>query len=74
MVGVFGNSQGTAGMLALPAGLTVAATLIVRFFTLWLGVGIGMVALVVLLRQLDIDADAQLELNERPPAPVQPYV
>ncbi len=60
-------------LLSLPSGLTVAATLIIRFFTLWFGVTIGLVALVILLRQLDIDADLELELSDQPTPPVPEY-
>jgi uncharacterized protein (TIRG00374 family) len=60
-------------LLSLPSGLTVAATLIIRFFTLWFGVTIGLVALAILLRQLDIDADLELELSDRPTSTVPEY-
>ncbi len=55
-------------LLALPAGLTVAATLIIRFFTLWFSVGVGLVALVLVLRQLEIDADLEIEMADTPSA------
>lgn len=49
------------GLLArlLPLNLSeaVAATLIIRFFTLWFGVAIGMVAMVLVLRRLDMDRE-----------------
>ena len=60
-------------LLHLPASLTVAATLVIRFFTLWLGVGVGMVALVILLRQLDLDADVRIETPGPGPASLHDY-
>ncbi|MCX7854238.1 MAG: lysylphosphatidylglycerol synthase domain-containing protein, partial [Caldilineales bacterium] len=48
-------------LLSLNPGEAVAATLIIRFFTLWFGVAIGMVAMMVVLRRLHIDRDRALE-------------
>jgi len=52
-------------LLLLPAGFTVAATLVIRLFTLWFSVTIGVVALVILLRQLEIAADSELEMADQ---------
>lgn len=47
-------------LLSISTDLAVVATLIIRFATLWFGVGIGLIVLLRLLRRLDMAADPAL--------------
>lgn len=47
-------------LLSISTDLAVVATLIIRFATLWFGVGIGLIVLLRLLRRLDLAADPAL--------------
>ncbi|HEX9988469.1 MAG TPA: lysylphosphatidylglycerol synthase transmembrane domain-containing protein [Chloroflexia bacterium] len=47
--------------LAMPQDIAVAATLIIRFATLWFGVGLGLVALTMMQRRLGNAALAEAE-------------
>ena len=51
-------------LLGVSAGLAVAATLIIRFFTLWFGVGIGLAAMVIVFRQLGVSQETELAAVE----------
>jgi uncharacterized protein (TIRG00374 family) len=48
-------------LLPLRPGEAVAATLIIRFFTLWFGVAIGLVAMLIVLRRLGLDRELALK-------------
>ncbi len=63
-----------ARLLQLPSGLAVAATLVIRFFTLWFGVAIGLVAMVVVFRRLGLSQETQIDTSELAPVPAQDYV
>ncbi|HYO49584.1 MAG TPA: hypothetical protein VEW94_07000, partial [Chloroflexia bacterium] len=47
--------------LAMPQDIAVAATLIIRFATLWFGVGLGLMALAIMQRRLGNAALAEAE-------------
>ncbi len=61
-------------LLPLGPGEAVAATLIIRFFTLWFGVAIGLVAMVIVLRRLGLDRELALEPTEETTEPAHEYV
>lgn len=54
------------GLLGISAGMAVAATLIIRFFTLWFGVGIGLAAMVIVFRQLGVNQETEIVAVETP--------
>lgn len=54
------------GLLDITAGMAVAATLIIRFFTLWFGVGIGLAAMVIVFRQLGMGQETEIVAAETP--------
>ena len=61
--GGLGAAEGSIAVLlvstvGLASDLAVAATLLMRLCTLWFGVGVGLVALGLLLRRTEIGAEA----------------
>lgn len=54
------------GLLGVSTGMAVAATLIIRFFTLWFGVGLGLAAMLIVFRQLGVSQETEIVAAETP--------